>query len=316
MAARRHDAGARARSRRPPDPRDEDQLLGPAVRHRRLPRDRETSLIDMDEVERLAREHRPKVILAGWSAYPRHPGLRALPRDRRRGRRVPGRRHGAFRRAGGRRAASEPSALRRRGHHDDPQDDRRRPRGGLILCTEELRQEDRLGCVPGPAGRSARAHDRGQGRGAEDRRVRLSAERQERTLAGAKAVAEPLLGRAAGQRADRRHRCAPGPVRPARVRARRQAGRGPARTRSASPSTATRSLRPAAAGGLERAADRDAGAGHARAAARRTLPRSGGSSARRSRRGLRRRPGRAHRATMAIAERYPLYSTLGATATV
>jgi glycine hydroxymethyltransferase len=34
--------------------------------------DRETSLIDMDEVARLAREHRPKLILAGWSAYPRH----------------------------------------------------------------------------------------------------------------------------------------------------------------------------------------------------------------------------------------------------
>ncbi len=33
--------------------------------------DRETSLIDMDEVQRLAEERRPKVILAGWSAYPR-----------------------------------------------------------------------------------------------------------------------------------------------------------------------------------------------------------------------------------------------------
>src|SRR6478672_8073796 len=28
-------------------------------------------LVDMDEVERLAREHRPKMIIAGWSAYPR-----------------------------------------------------------------------------------------------------------------------------------------------------------------------------------------------------------------------------------------------------
>lgn len=28
-------------------------------------------LVDMDEVEHLAREHRPKLILAGWSAYPR-----------------------------------------------------------------------------------------------------------------------------------------------------------------------------------------------------------------------------------------------------
>jgi glycine hydroxymethyltransferase len=33
--------------------------------------DRETSLIDMDEVERIARERQPKMILAGWSAYPR-----------------------------------------------------------------------------------------------------------------------------------------------------------------------------------------------------------------------------------------------------
>jgi glycine hydroxymethyltransferase len=33
--------------------------------------DKETSLLDMDEVERLAKEHRPKMILAGWSAYPR-----------------------------------------------------------------------------------------------------------------------------------------------------------------------------------------------------------------------------------------------------
>jgi glycine hydroxymethyltransferase len=34
--------------------------------------DRETSQVDMDEVARLAREHRPKMIIAGWSAYPRH----------------------------------------------------------------------------------------------------------------------------------------------------------------------------------------------------------------------------------------------------
>jgi len=33
--------------------------------------DPETSLVDMDEVRRLAHEHKPKVIIAGWSAYPR-----------------------------------------------------------------------------------------------------------------------------------------------------------------------------------------------------------------------------------------------------
>jgi glycine hydroxymethyltransferase len=31
----------------------------------------EAGLVDMAEVERLAKEHRPKVIIAGWSAYPR-----------------------------------------------------------------------------------------------------------------------------------------------------------------------------------------------------------------------------------------------------
>ncbi|HEY1456895.1 MAG TPA: serine hydroxymethyltransferase [Solirubrobacteraceae bacterium] len=33
--------------------------------------DRESSMIDMDEVARIARERRPKLLLAGWSAYPR-----------------------------------------------------------------------------------------------------------------------------------------------------------------------------------------------------------------------------------------------------
>jgi glycine hydroxymethyltransferase len=37
-------------------------------------------LVDMDEVERLARERRPKVIIAGWSAYPRHLDFAAFRR--------------------------------------------------------------------------------------------------------------------------------------------------------------------------------------------------------------------------------------------
>ncbi|MFC5994788.1 serine hydroxymethyltransferase [Pseudonocardia hispaniensis] len=37
-------------------------------------------LIDMDEVARLAREHRPKLIIAGWSAYPRHLDFAAFRR--------------------------------------------------------------------------------------------------------------------------------------------------------------------------------------------------------------------------------------------
>jgi glycine hydroxymethyltransferase len=37
-------------------------------------------LVDMDDVARLAREHRPKVIIAGWSAYPRHLDFAAFRR--------------------------------------------------------------------------------------------------------------------------------------------------------------------------------------------------------------------------------------------
>ena len=43
--------------------------------------------VDMDQVERARQEHRPKVIVAGWSAYPRHLDFAEFRRDRRRGRR-------------------------------------------------------------------------------------------------------------------------------------------------------------------------------------------------------------------------------------
>ncbi len=43
------------------------KLYNPVPYHVR----REDLLVDMDEVERLAREHKPTLIVAGWSAYPR-----------------------------------------------------------------------------------------------------------------------------------------------------------------------------------------------------------------------------------------------------
>ncbi|MET7638587.1 serine hydroxymethyltransferase [Streptomyces sp. NPDC005438] len=42
--------------------------------------DAETGRVDMEEVERLAREHRPRMIVAGWSAYPRHLDFAAFRR--------------------------------------------------------------------------------------------------------------------------------------------------------------------------------------------------------------------------------------------
>ena len=44
------------------------KLYNPVPYHVR----REDMLVDMEEVGRLAAEHRPKLIVAGWSAYPRH----------------------------------------------------------------------------------------------------------------------------------------------------------------------------------------------------------------------------------------------------
>ena len=40
----------------------------------------DTHLVDLAEVERLAREHRPTMIIAGWSAYPRHLDFAAFRR--------------------------------------------------------------------------------------------------------------------------------------------------------------------------------------------------------------------------------------------
>ncbi|MBO8185869.1 serine hydroxymethyltransferase [Streptomyces spirodelae] len=42
--------------------------------------DDQTSRVDMDEVERLAKEHRPQLIIAGWSAYPRQLDFAAFRR--------------------------------------------------------------------------------------------------------------------------------------------------------------------------------------------------------------------------------------------
>ncbi|MEW2218388.1 serine hydroxymethyltransferase [Streptomyces sp. NPDC006990] len=42
--------------------------------------DEQTGRVDMDEVERLAKEHRPQLIIAGWSAYPRQLDFAAFRR--------------------------------------------------------------------------------------------------------------------------------------------------------------------------------------------------------------------------------------------
>ena len=136
----------------------------------------------------------PEADPRGLVGLPALPGLRALPRDRRRGRRAPDGRHGALRRPGRGGAAPEPGAVRRRRHDDGPQDARRRPRRHDPV-PRGVREEDQLGRLPRPAGRAARARDRRQGGGAEDRASEAFRERQERTVEGAEASRRRAAGR-------------------------------------------------------------------------------------------------------------------------
>ena len=100
---------------------------------------RDTETIDYDEVERLAMEHKPKVIVAGYTAYPRTIDF------------------GRFRQIADMAGATvmvdmaHIAGLIAAGIHPSPlphaqvvtsttQKTLRGPRGGLILCTEELRR--------------------------------------------------------------------------------------------------------------------------------------------------------------------------------
>ena len=102
--------------------------------------DRETETINYDEVERLAREHKPRIIVAGYSAYPR---LIDFPRFRAIADAV-----GAYLMVD----MAHISGLIAGGAHPSPlphaqivtsttQKSLRGPRGGFILCAEELAKD-------------------------------------------------------------------------------------------------------------------------------------------------------------------------------
>ena len=115
---------------------------------------RETGRIDMDEVERIALERRPRLILAGWSAYPRFLDFERF--------RAIADAVGAYLVVD----MAHFAGLVAAGLHPNPV-----PyadvvtttihktigggRGGMILSTEDMRQADRLRRVPGAAGWAA-----------------------------------------------------------------------------------------------------------------------------------------------------------------
>ena len=132
---------------------------------------RKDALIDFDEVERLAHEHKPKLIIAGGSAYPR---IIDFARFRKIADAV-----GAYLMVD----MAHFAGLVAAGVHPSPlphahvvttttHKTLRGPRGGMILShDEEIGKEDQLGRVSRTSGRPADACDRRQGgrlrRGAE-----------------------------------------------------------------------------------------------------------------------------------------------------
>ena len=110
--------------------------------------------IDYDELERLAHEHKPKMIVVGASAYPRVIDFERIARDRPRGRRAGRDRHGAHRGPG--RGRLHPSPV----PHSDfvtttTHKTLRGPRGGMILCARAVCEGSRSR-ASSPASRAAR----------------------------------------------------------------------------------------------------------------------------------------------------------------
>jgi glycine hydroxymethyltransferase len=152
----------------------------------------ETNLLDMDEVERLAKEHRPKMIVAGWSAYPR---FQDFARFRQIADEV-----GAYllvdmaHFAGLVAAGLHPSPVP---HADVVTTTVHKTlggaRGGMILCREEHAKKINSAVFPGQQGGPLEHVIAGKAVALRLAATEAFRERQERTVAGARAVAEALL---------------------------------------------------------------------------------------------------------------------------
>ncbi len=154
--------------------------------------DRETGRIDMDEVERIAAERRPKMILAGWSAYPRFldfERFRAIA-DSVGAYLVVDMAHFAGLVAAGLHPSPIPYAdvVTTTIHKTIGGG-----RGGLILCREEYAKRIDSGVFPGQQGGPLEHIIAGKAVALRIAATEAFRERQERTVVGARAVAAELL---------------------------------------------------------------------------------------------------------------------------
>ncbi|MGI8864325.1 MAG: serine hydroxymethyltransferase [Solirubrobacteraceae bacterium] len=158
---------------------------------------RETSLIDMDEVERIAHERQPKMILAGWSAYPRQldfPRFREIA-DAVGALLMVDMAHFAGLVAAGLHPSPVPCAdvVTTTIHKTIGGG-----RGGLILCKEEHAKKINSAVFPGQQGGPLEHIIAGKAVALRIAQSEAFRERQERTLSGARAVAAELLGAGGG----------------------------------------------------------------------------------------------------------------------
>src|SRR6201987_3625393 len=155
--------------------------------------DRETGRIDMDEVERIAVERRPKMILAGWSAYPRELDFQRFREiaDSVGAYLVVDMAHFAGLVAAGLHPSPIPHAhvVTTTIHKTIGGG-----RGGMILCIEELAKKIDSAVFPGQQGGPLEHIIAGKAVALRIAASEAFRERQERTVAGARAGAGALLG--------------------------------------------------------------------------------------------------------------------------
>ncbi|MFI6739007.1 serine hydroxymethyltransferase [Nonomuraea sp. NPDC050451] len=149
-------------------------------------------LVDMDEVERLAREHRPRLIIAGWSAYPRHLDFAAFRRiaDEVGAYLMVDMAHFAGLVAAGLHPSPVPHA------HITTTTTHKTlggPRGGVILSTEELAKKINSSVFPGQQGGPLEHVIAAKAVSFKIAAEEAFRERQHRTLEGARILADRLL---------------------------------------------------------------------------------------------------------------------------
>jgi glycine hydroxymethyltransferase len=147
---------------------------------------------DMEEVERLAHEHRPKVIIAGWSAYSRHLDFAAFREvaDAVEAKLVVDMAHFAGLVAAGEHPNPVPHA------HVTTTTIHKTlcgPRSGMILCTEELAKDIDRAVFPGEQGGPLMHVIAGKAVALGLAQTEAFRARQRQTIANAKALAEGLI---------------------------------------------------------------------------------------------------------------------------